>query len=138
MSTTRGVWGSDHPHGGGAPGETGSTAAPAGLLEPYDFAHFSWAQQDLNAGPESCETLRTAAESGETVEGSPPETSIRSRSRGLQEDLAYALALAAEAGEWRIVETLARQLDRLRSASDGGEVRMLHGAGRATPLPKQR
>jgi hypothetical protein len=81
----------------------------------------------LNARRGGGETLRTEPKSSETNRGSPPETTIRSGSRGLHENLAHALALAAEAGEWRVVETLARQLDSLRATGEGAHVRVLPG-----------
>jgi hypothetical protein len=65
----------------------------------------------LNARPEGGETLRTEAKSGEEEKSSSLETTIGGASRGLLENLAHALALAAEAGQWGVVATLARQLE---------------------------
>lgn len=46
------------------------------------------------------------------------ETPIGDRSRGPEADLAHAMRLAAEAGQWGIVADLSRQLDAVRQGWD--------------------
>ncbi len=64
------------------------------------------------------------------LEQSPvAKTTTDNRSLPPAEDhLAIVVRLAAEAGEWGVVATLARQLDALRRERGGGELRLI-GAG---------
>ncbi len=48
------------------------------------------------------------------------ETPIGDRSRGPDTDLAHAVRLAAEAGQWIVVADLSRQLDALRRHRERG------------------
>ena len=57
---------------------------------------------------------KEAASSSEVV----VETPTGDRSRGPEADLAHAMRLAAEAGQWGIVADLSRQLDAVRRGCD--------------------
>jgi hypothetical protein len=57
----------------------------------------------------------------------PSETPNRGDSRGLLADLALAVRLAAEAGEWSVVSTLSRQLDLLTAQQGVNALRVLPG-----------
>jgi hypothetical protein len=43
------------------------------------------------------------------------------------DDLAKAVRLAAEAGEWGVVATLSRQLELMRVAREGASLRVVRG-----------
>jgi hypothetical protein len=51
-------------------------------------------------------------------------------SRGAEADLAHALKLAAEAGEWAVVASLSRQLEALMVDRKGGALRVVPGGRR--------
>ena len=48
-----------------------------------------------------------------------------------EDDLAAAVRLAAEAGEWAVVTTLSRQLEALRREREGGGLRVIEGGSGA-------
>jgi len=66
---------------------------------------------------ENAETLEKEACSGSEAVA---ETPIGGRSRGPEADLAHAMRLAAEAGQWVLVADLSRQLDALRRHRERG------------------
>jgi hypothetical protein len=48
-----------------------------------------------------------------------------------EDELAAAVRLAAEAGEWAVVTTLSRQLEALRREREGGGLRVIEGGSGA-------
>ena len=48
-----------------------------------------------------------------------------------EDDLAVAVRLATEAGEWAVVSTLSRQLEALRREREGGGLRVIEGGSGA-------
>jgi hypothetical protein len=61
--------------------------------------------------------------------GAPPVRDL-SRPRA-EDDLAAAVRLAAEAGEWAVVTTLSRQLEALRREREGGGLKVIEGGSGA-------
>ena len=52
---------------------------------------------------------------------------MKPHNRARRNDLAVAVRLAAEAGEWAVVATLSRQLDALRREREGGGLKVIKG-----------
>jgi hypothetical protein len=75
----------------------------------------------------SGEPLPNEAYRGDRASGKSP---VRSVSRGPDADLATALRLAAEAGEWAVVADLSRQLEALRRVRDGAGLRLVKKSDR--------
>ena len=67
----------------------------------------------IESGSEVLETPREVAKRREPEERSNQLEPVGDVSRGLERDLARALVLAAEAGDWDIVTMLSRQLEAL-------------------------
>jgi hypothetical protein len=62
------------------------------------------------------------------LEARPVRDASRTRA---EDDLAVAVRLAAEAGEWAVVATLSRQLDSLRREREGGGLKVIKGGSGA-------
>ena len=68
------------------------------------------------------------------LEARPVRDASRTRA---EDDLAVAVRLAAEAGEWAVVATLSRQLDSLRREREGGGLKVINGGSGASGLAER-
>ena len=66
------------------------------------------------------------------LEGSRRGLFVKPHDRARRNDLAVAVRLAAEAGEWAVVATLSRQLDALRREREGGGLKVIKGGSGAS------
>ena len=66
----------------------------------------------------------------ESARTNGPAEGIRGDSTGLGADLAHALRLAADAGQWSVVSALVRQLDLLNSQRGANALRIVRGGQR--------
>ncbi len=81
----------------------------------------------LESPSEGAENTQIPAQPHETNQTKSPAAGIGEDSHGPGADLARAVKLAAEAGEWAIVAALARQLDLLAKQQGANAIRVLPG-----------
>jgi hypothetical protein len=96
---------------------------------PVNSQRLPWAQQGSKGQrkhAKSGQAPRKEAYAEDLALGKSP---VRSVSHGPEADLARALKLAAEAGEWAVVSDLSRQLEALRRAHEGARLRVVKGSG---------
>jgi hypothetical protein len=86
-----------------------------------------WAQQELKGKRKSAKSGQTPRKGAYVDARASGKSPVRSGSHGPEADLARALKLAAEAGEWEVVADLSRQLEAMRRARDGAGLRVVKG-----------